>query len=190
MARLGLTISLPIGLVSEFFHSSVVCEWLTSESVSSCSPYLILSLSSSFFPTYYLCFIFARLVLEKSRASHVVPQNYVKRNTEAILPQTARPNLIIIFDDIIIVFFFTFRVSLWGYVHVYQGEMKISRSGRNKNNGELVLPQLQVTPTKKNTMTTVLDDLPGLGEPRRSSADGRRSLTTNRTFTFSSGESR
>ena len=48
-------------------------------------------------------------MLEKSRASHVVPQNYVKRNVEAILPQTARPNLIIILDDIIIVFF-TFRV--------------------------------------------------------------------------------
>ena len=32
-------------------------------------------------------------MLEKFRTSHVVPQNYVKRNTEAILPRTAR-NLI------------------------------------------------------------------------------------------------
>jgi hypothetical protein len=116
-------------------------------------------------------------VLEKSRASHVVPQNYVKRNTEAILPQTARPNLIIIFDDIIIVFFFYFSCGHYpceGMFMFIKERGKFKEGGRNTNNGELGLPQLQVTPTKKNTMTTVLDDLPGLGEPRRSSADSRR----------------
>ena len=40
------------------------------------------------------------------------------------------------------------------------------------SNGKLGLPELQVTPTRKNTVVTVLDDLLDLGKPLRSSTDG------------------